>query len=255
MESEAPEPSILIGGPVSRREWIIEHYIRAVEHSVNKQRLNHAFIFLGDVANDPTFGLIHSMCVGTHKCFLLDVGKETPVAYPHAWTHDDYHRMVALRNRLLQEVRRLQPDYFLSLDSDILLAEPTIGQLLETVERYDAVGGKCYMTQPRKDPYPEGALEVVAGTHAPSYGKLLLNGNMRRFNSEAVFDVDILMAIKLMTPKAYNIDYKWDHRGEDLGWSENCRKAGLKLGWDGRTANKHVWEPRYLDLVDQRVGF
>lgn len=97
---------------------------------------------------------------------------------------------------------------------------------------------------------------TLRGTHCPSYAKFKRDGTgLLRQNASAVFKVDVIMAIKLMKPQAYNVDYAADTRGEDIGWSINCRNEGLKLGWDGRVTNKHVMLPELLEPVDKRVGF
>lgn len=244
---------ILVGCPLARRDWIITHYLEYTATAIDRTGLDYRFIFLGDVASDPVFPALDIWCA-EHNTSALKIQSvhDTPAERAHAWHAEDYYRMAALRNQLLQEVRKIQPEYFLSLDSDILLAPQTVTQLLETAEKFDAVGGKCYMTPPQSKPKRYG---ITTEKRSPSYGKLKRNGNFTRSEASGVFQVDILMAIKLMSQKAYDIDYTYDHRGEDLGWSQNCRNAGLKLGWDGRTVNKHVWSPRHLYEVDDRVGW
>jgi hypothetical protein len=162
------------------------------------------------------------------------------------WTPDRYQVMTDLRNMLLREVRAIgSVPFFLSLDSDILLHEDTITNLLESVESrphfFDAVGGKCYMTS--------------TGVNCPSFAQILPSGGLLRSDEWSVFPVDVLMAIKLMTPAAYNVDYVYNDRGEDLGWSKACKEAGLKLGFDGRVVSKHVMNPDRVDVLDKRVGF
>jgi hypothetical protein len=63
------------------------------------------------------------------------------------------------------------------------------------------------------------------------------------------------LAIKLMSPRAYNIDYRFHHQGEDIGWSVAATEKGLKLGWDGRICSKHVMAADQLQLVDPRCGY
>ncbi len=148
--------------------------------------------------------------------------------------------MVLLRNTLLERVRQLAPEHYWSVDSDILVAEETLVSALEARERFDAVGSKCYMT--------------TKGTMAPSYG--MLNGHgIRRPDSTGCFKVDAIMAVKLMNPDAYNVDYSVHRQGEDIGWSKDARKRGVKLGWDGRTISKHLMTKESIHRVDDRVGF
>ena len=149
--------------------------------------------------------------------------------------------MVRLRNILLESVRTLEPDIFLSLDSDILLHPNTIMNLIESLDNYDAVGGRCYM-------YP-------MGTREPSYGALDRREFIRGEDFGGICQAGVLMGIKMMSPKAYNVDYRFSHFGEDIGWSHACRDLDLTLGWDGRTINKHLLNPEMLNIIDERVGF
>jgi hypothetical protein len=156
------------------------------------------------------------------------------------WRPERYRQMVELRNLLLGAVRDQAPDVFLSLDSDILLHADQLTLMFETLQGYDAVGGRCYMT--------------TAGTRFPSWGRLY-NGMLQRYDATGTFQVDVIMAIKLMSPAAYHVDYTFDLQGEDVGWSRNAVSAGLRLGWDGRVAAKHVLAPHLLTARDARVGF
>lgn len=159
------------------------------------------------------------------------------------WCNQRYHHMVFLRNVLLSGVRRITPDYFLSLDSDMLLPpEGFIENLIETIENKEgaiAVGGKAFL---------------APGVFHPTYAVLNADNNIQREDSVGVFTVDALMAIKLMSPTAYNVDYQFNGQGEDLGWAQNARKCG-KLYWDGRITAKHVMTNAELNRVDPRAGF
>lgn len=245
---------ILVGCPVAKRDWVIAEYLEAACTALDHTGLDYAFVFLGDVVRDATFPVAKEAIANRNTSALfVQSHDDAPAERPHAWKTTDYHRMADLRNQLLKAVREIEPEFFLSLDSDILLAPQTVVQLLETSEKFDAVGGKCYMSPPLRP--KENRINLSVSARNPSYGKLKPNGNFHRSDASGVFQVDILMAIKLMSPRAYNIDYAYDHRGEDLGWSRKCREAGVTLGWDGRTANKHVWSPQRLGEVDERVGW
>jgi hypothetical protein len=149
--------------------------------------------------------------------------------------------MVELRNRLLQIVRLLDPPLFLSLDSDILLHPDALRNMIESTDRFDVVGGKAFMTS--------------TGSACPSWGFPTTGGGIHRSDAYGVFAVDIVMAIKLLTPKAYEVEYEFHGHGEDVGFSRNCRAAGLALGADARVCNKHVMTPEWLERIDERCGF
>lgn len=216
-------------------KWL-EHTLKATEVAGRRLEL----VFVGD-EHDPTFATIDSFSKENRIVAWLEHVDEPRDFDRRDWNHKRYERMVALRNTLLGVVRRLEPDLFLSLDSDILLQPGAIASMIECLDRFDAVGGKTYMTP--------------SGRRAPSYANLSPTGNLRRPDSEGVISVHVIMAIKLMTQPAYNIDYVWDNHGEDIGWSKQARQAGLRLGWDGRIVNKHIMAPNQVDWVDARAGF
>lgn len=235
---------LLIGCPVWHRDWIIEEWIDHAVMSAKYAGITPHFLVVCD-PRDPTCDQMVDICE-KRRLNLKQIFTEEhrPPSDKRQWTYERFAHMVYLRNKLLKGVRRLKPDYFLSLDSDILLAPQTIEQLIETQQEheYDAVGGKCYMTTRTRD--------------VPSYANFKRGSmSLRRQDSNMVMRVHVIMAIKLMTPAAYNIDYAMDRHGEDIGWSMAARVHGLKLGWDGRTCNKHVMHPNMLGAADERVGF
>lgn len=164
------------------------------------------------------------------------------------WNSFRYDKMVALRNILLGGVREVGPPMFLSLDSDILLNRDALKSMVANLNDdtrpgypYAACGGKAYMT--------------TTGTSHPSYGMMSRENMLRRQDSDGVLKVDVIMAIKLMLPAAYNVDYEWASQGEDIGWSQNCQKQQLNLLWDGTYTSKHVMRPKELECVDVRAGY
>lgn len=231
---------LVVGCPVLRREWILEPWFEHVDRSAKLAGITPHFAFVGDLENDPSFGII-DRC--TTRALLVHV-QETRAVDRRDWaTASRYHRMVELRNLLLFAVRAMAPLAFLSLDSDILIHRDLLGRLLEDVlsDSYDAVGGRCYMTP--------------SGTSYPSWARLGRGDALQREDANGYFPVDVIMAIKMMSPAAYHIDYEHHLQGEDVGWSKAARRAGLRLGWDGSLVSKHVLAPELLHRVDPRVGF
>jgi len=131
--------------------------------------------------------------------------------------------MVNLRNILIQKVREYNPDYFFSLDSDILIKNPATIELLiaHLKEGADAVSPLMYMTP--------------VGTAYPSVMKWIdqPGGRAHRdleFPIGTYFKSDVIMAAKMMSRDVYhNIDYAVHQQGEDLGWSGACAETGFNL--------------------------
>lgn len=229
---------LIVGCPVYKRGWILPTWFDHVEKATAAAGVEPVYAFVLDDRDEATVEAI-SNHNGAGYAFRVREREEHDGR--RQWNPRRYEWMVELRNELLGVVRLAEPKLFLSLDSDILLHPDAIKVLMETIEDCDAVGGKCYMT-PR-------------GNRHPSWAQLGRNNHLYRADSDGIFPVDVIMAIKLMRPSAYNVDYEYSKQGEDIGWSKACKAKGLKLKWDGRVANKHVMDPLNLNLVDRRVGF
>lgn len=214
--------------------------------AADKAELEPGFVFVVDPV-EPDFQMVIDLAERyENRLYIVPVDEER--ADPrrqekHQWGPKRYVEMVLLRNGLLRAVRDLKPEVFFSLDSDILLHPDSLVSALDKMaERdYDAIGLKCYLD---------------AGLSCPNYAMLRRNkDSISRSNSDGVLTVDVLMAAKLMSCSAYEIDYTWNINGEDIGWSKNCKDAGLKLGWDGTLVNKHVMRPKDLERIDVRCGY
>lgn len=237
-----PRKRLLIGAPVLRREWIIDRYLRHVLAAVAKteEEIDFAFLFVGG-ETDPTFDVIKEVLSEAKVDSYVSYIEEPLADDVRHWDTVRYERMVLIRNHLLAQVRAMAPDYFLSLDSDILLHPDALQNLLETSSRFDAVGGRCYMSR--------------SGNTHPSNGFIGYQRGFYREDTQFVLEVEIIMAIKLMNARAYAVDYEVDRRGEDIGWSMACKRVGVSIGYDGRVCSKHVMERAHLDKVDERCNY
>jgi hypothetical protein len=241
-------PSVLIGCPVKDRGWIIETWWEYLIQAIGELdfQLDYKFI-LACSKEDTTVDAISDL-VQWGDVIVHYVEEESGI-YKREWSASAYGRMVAVRNDLLGAVRAYGPDCFVSIDSDILAHPSSLKNMFETLGKKKssgcvAVGGKTYLEE--------------VGRRSPNYGcwtNYAQKQNFKRSDSERVMKVDALMAFKLMTPAAYNVDYSYHVHGEDLGWSKNVRKAGGTLWWDGRETSKHVMTKDWLEIVDVRCGY
>lgn len=229
---------LLVGCPVYKRDWVLPWWFQYLEGAARRSSLDYEYVFVVDPTDTETILAIERGrgCRTAHLVYVPQQPREDK----RDWTTSRYVQMVELRNELLAEVRRQEPDVFLSLDSDILIAPQALDGGLESLGRFDACGTKTYMAH---------------GTMASNYAFHRPGGGLHRPDQEATFPCDVIMAIKLMTKKAYDIDYENDHRGEDIGWSLSARRQGVVLGWDGRFPSKHVMKREQLHEVDPRCGY
>lgn len=219
---------LIIGCPIYNRAWILPYWFQCIERqSVSLEDIG--FVFIASQDDTETLSLLELWRKRHPEVEIFDVAFPTDVNhFSHAegsrhWTISKYENMVKLRNHLLTIVRKYQPDYFMSLDSDILLTNPNTLELLisHIKEGADAVNPLMYMTP--------------SGTQFPSVMKWVDESNAKatrdiEFPLGTYFKSDVIMAAKMMSQKVYNaIDYSIHSQGEDLGWSAACNKAGFDL--------------------------
>lgn len=229
---------IVVGCPVYKRAWVLPRWFDHVEKAFEVAGFTPTYAFVVDDRDEETIEVISNHHGGG---FVFSVQEKVEHSGERTWNPQRFIWMAELRNELLGIVRLAQPPYFLSVDSDILLHEQALVNLLETIEHCDAVGGKTYLSE--------------TGNTVPNWANLSKSGGLKRYESSEVMAVQILMALKLMTPAAYAVDYSGHEQGEDIGWSLACRSKGLKFLWDGRVASKHIMRPDMLDKIDKRVGY
>lgn len=217
------------------REWSLPMWFDHVELACGA---TPRYVFIGDQDNDPETYAVIKERAGDF------VWVQEPEARPldiREWNPRRYTRMAEVRNKLLAAVREIGPDVFFSLDSDVLLHPDALRGMLGVLDEGNAVGGKVFLSE--------------YGRECPSWATLGREGSIRRSDSSGTFPVDVIMAVKLMSPAAFAVDYRFDLQGEDIGWSKAARETGVKLMWYGGVTSKHLFTPAQLHEVDDRVGW
>ena len=227
--------SIIVGCPVKDRAWILPEWYKRVLDATPGYNVD--FLFVAEEGDDATQALASAY----GEVVMVD-----NAGYPdnHGWSDKTrIQYMTDLRNILLGKVREKSPDYFFSLDSDILIPKEMFRNLRETLQsdKIGAVGGFTYM-----EPVSAKATSFAVKRRSKSF---------RRVTSPGVHQVDYIMAIKLMKPEAYNVHYAFNKFGEDIGWCDAAAENGVVLYCDGRIAAKHVMDREGLTRLDKRVGY
>jgi hypothetical protein len=236
---------VTIGCPVRSRDWIMPRWFTHAELAAEMAGVKTEYVFVG-AEDDPTHKVIKDSCPTTFT--YVDSQERPEVERNHYWGPPAYRHMAEMRNFLLAAARQTEPDYFLSLDSDILLHEDALHNMLQTIQSgWDAVGGKTWMTE---------------SLDACSYITFINSHGMVRPDVSDVIPADVIMAIKLLSPVALAVNYAFDVDGEDVGWSRNATARGLKLAFDGRVCSRHVMYQRdhvsgrlWSEIIDARCGF
>lgn len=234
---------LVVGCPVRQRAWILPRWFDHIEDSVERLNVAPTFVFVVDPQDLETGECILQEASKRRREVVLVPAQDEDRQDVRVWNEERYHHMVYLRNLLLSSVRTIGPDLFWSVDSDMLVHPEALEYAIDGLYRFDAVGSRAY-------------LSYGQDTRCPNWANYTRSGGLQRQNMDnGCFPVGVIMAIKLMTPPAYSVDYEWNHQGEDIGWSLAAKKKGLKLGWDSHTTSKHVMERTMLDKVDVRCGY
>jgi len=231
---------LIVGCPVYKRDWIIPWWFAYIEMACERAEIEPSYAFVLDPDDHDTHTSILRQTALHDRIVQLRYVKQPSREDVRHWSLERFAQMAAFRNELLGAVREAAPDVFLSIDSDILLNPRALVRGLEVLGQYDAVGTKTYLAN---------------GTRITNYAMLSHGESLRREDADGLMRVDVLMAIKLMSPAAYAVDYVAHKMGEDIGWSINCKNAGVTLGWDGADPSKHVMKREELNVIDQRCGY
>jgi hypothetical protein len=231
---------IVVGCPVANRAWILPSWFAAVEEACEWALVTPTYVFVVPKSDTDTLDTIHDHRRATGREVLFDLTNEDPsLAQRNWWKQDRMRHMADLRNRLLALVRPIEPDIFWSLDSDMLSDVDALQFAVTALADYDAVGMRAFMT--------------MTGTDHTSRGQIV-NGRLRnRLDCVGTFQVDCIMAAKVLSPRAYAIDYVANDQGEDIGWSMAAAAAGLRLGWTSYATCRHVMTPSVLAWPDNRL--
>lgn len=242
---------LLIGCPIYQRDWIFPYWIFSIERqSVDLSDIG--FVFIASENDTFTIQCLTSWKEKHPEVEVFDIvyaDQLNHFSHPEGqrhWTLSKYENMVNLRNLLLSKVREYQPDFFFSLDSDILISNPSTLELLmaHIKDGADAVSPLMFMTP--------------VGIQFPSVMKWLDEPGGRAHRNHEFplgdyFQSDVIMAAKMMSKNVYNnVDYSIHQQGEDLGWSFNCFKKGYSLYSASYIYAIHVMSRQMLEAIKKQ---
>jgi hypothetical protein len=219
---------LVIGCPIYKRDWIFPYWISCIENQeIDLSKIG--FVFETSSDDEETISLLtkYKNSRPNISVFEIEIRQEVP-HFEHkdnsrVWSISKYANMVFLRNKLLEKVREINPDYFFSLDSDVLLTNSnTINYLVSHIQDgADAVSPLMFMT-PNDTLYPS-VMNWLDQPGGQAYRK-------EKYPLGEYFQSDIIMAAKMMSKAAYsNVNYELHSQGEDLGWCANAARLNLKL--------------------------
>jgi len=234
---------VVVGCPVAERAWVLPQWLAAIREQTIEVEI---VCLLGD-SKDDTEELLREAGVT-----LLETG--APTRSPermlsHTWSQDEgeFRLMAQLRNLLCYYAHEeLRADIFFSLDSDIILPSASaIELLLQALHDYagNAVAPLVDMAAPLDLPVPkpppawnfmQWKLAGISAERAP-HGPL----------AGMPFRAGVIMAAMMLDRTAQLVRWKDHPQGEDLGWSTDAFRHGVRLLVDPRVQCRHVMNYRY----------
>jgi hypothetical protein len=208
---------IAVGCPVYERGWILPKWFEGVYNAIGVWDLT--FVFAYTDSEDDTLEVIRSNIPVNNTHILVENhgthGKDRD------WTNMARIGTLAdMRNHLLDCVADLDVDFYLSLDSDILLQPGSARHLINHVSH-------------------AGQADAVAVTTRMAADHSIINAFQRRRDGYLTrvkpgWDgpVDVICAAKLMKIKMArdkSVRYGVHPRGEDFYWSNAAKSAGYQL--------------------------
>lgn len=232
---------LVVGCPIYNRAWIfgrwLEHLNEWTQHGVS---LHFVFVTNGTPDHDDSLGL------------AFDLGRVDLIpgqAGDRGWEKKERVELLAgARNALKRlarhELGRIGGDYFLSLDSDILVSPWEESRVLfDDLQGKDAVSPLAYLGERESNAFSF----PVPGRPARRLKPL-----------DALQHADVLCAAILMSRKLVldpRVEYGYHPLGEDFFWSAQARANRYDLALDSRVKWKHVMQKEWLDTVDRRIGW
>jgi len=221
---------LAIGCPVYNREWSLPRWFQCIfNQKMDPKKIDLVFAYTeGD---DNTKDVLEKYGEKFNSLNILDCNDLKAFGNRDA---DRYFSLVILRNRIIDKLREIQPDYYFSYDSDILLPDGTLKGLIK--DKKDIVG-------PWVDLVPPGEI--------PNCVTLLPNGGgfrrvkpyEKHYPKEGLYEVSTVFAVFLMANPVFNTCYyKWHQGGEDYGFAEEVINAGFKSWMDANFIGTHLYK-------------
>lgn len=218
---------IVVGCPVKERAWCLQRWF----DSIAEQDVELEIICLYSPSEDRTEEIL--LQNNAHVVHDYRPGRSPTEIHGHQWGHmEDYQYMAEIRNTLLEIViDKYDPDYYFSLDSDILLPPNALTWMVDKMENSAhgvmapalnmAVNSKAMNTMCWVDRYnPHMA-------HRP-------------FTPNTGGYVDVVMAAMLLNRRGMEAQWVAHAQGEDIGFCLDAKSKSIPLWWEPSIQCEHL---------------
>lgn len=203
---------VFIGAPVRNRAWVLGRHL----DSLMAQDVDKEFKYILNDSEDETEQILIDQGIPyvTHN-----LGKK----YGHVRGQYSYGNLALLRNILLHEFLQSDCDYLLSIDTDIIIPEGSLQQLIDN--DLDV----CSMLI-QNHPKIKAHNAMIGGRHVPEF-------------KEGIIPVDLTGAVYLIKREVVEAGarYALHPIGEDEPFCEQARRHGYRLFVDTRLRPIHAY--------------
>ena len=219
---------LVIGAPVYNREWVLPRWFQCIA-DFKIQTKNTELVFAYTEGDDATLDIIKKYGDRFNACHILDCNDIKAFGDRDS---ERYYSLAILRNRILEKVKEIQPDYFFSYDTDILLPPETLKGLIK--DKKDVVGPWVDLVPPNG--IPNCVTKVGEGfRRRKPYSQF--------YPQEGLYEVSTVFAVSLITPQVFNTcSYGWHSGGEDYFWGQQCLDNGFHSWMDARFIGQHLYK-------------
>jgi glycosyltransferase involved in cell wall biosynthesis len=219
--------NIVIGMPVYNRGWVLPRWFDCL-FKQGVPRKNITLLFGITDGDDNTREVIDKYASKVADYHYIDCN-DLPAFGDRNSAR--FHPLTEIRNRLLEKVRELSPDYYFSWDSDIMLPDKALKQLI--ADDKDLVAPYVELM-----PGAPNCVSRIAGTDAFRRVKPIASN----YPKDKFYKVDASFACLLFQPQAYDTMYEWHSGGEDYGFALNAAKSGLEFWMDATLEGMHIYK-------------
>jgi hypothetical protein len=221
--------NLAIGCPVYNRAWSLPRWFQCIfDQKISTK--NTDLVFAYTEGEDNTKEILEKYGERFRSLNIIECNDIPAFGNRDAAR---FYPLVVLRNRILMKLRELQPDYYFSYDSDILLPEGTLKELVK--DNKDIVA-------------PWVALDLQG--MIPNCATALPGGGFKRYKpyeqfypQKGLYEVSTVFAVFLMKNPVFNTcTYKWHTGGEDFGFAQEVIKAGFTSWMHGDIVGTHLYK-------------
>jgi hypothetical protein len=239
---------LVVGAPVCDRDWALPRWFECLRQQT---RPPDEYVFVVNDVTGNTRRLLHDLAPVEVPQLSYAVDETRYIPRQERQRHSAEHvygDFAKRRNALLRMVLKRDPDVFLSLDTDIMLEDPTvIGRLLQLLsapkkltEGPPALVAPCTFLHPtgRASECFNAAWWAAGDPGSPDRA-------WRRATAEDAAEgvqlIDIPMAAVMMRRSvAERCRYRYHAQGEDLGFAQDLERLGYRCLWDPDLEVRHV---------------